>query len=514
MRKAAADLRLNPCVQAGIQRTIPGNWVRLLCARTLMRRDSSSRRPVRTYLLLTMLSLPAVAQQGPSAPERPWVPPKRAVTAPVEPRLVLDAQHVYTLAELIDFAELHNPETRASWQAARERVDQLRIARSDWFPSITAIGLAATSREGVLFGDTFVRQTIGLFQPFLHVSYTLLDFGLRNERIATAREQMYAAGFAFNATHLRILFDTSRLYYQYLNAIGQQQAAEVNLKDAQTVQEAVEARLQNGLATLPDALEAKSAAAQADYELQAAIGQTEIARGALLGLLGVSPTVTIEVQPLSDIAMPGAFDEVANIAIERALKQRPDLAQRVAERQAAQAAIRQAQHAYLPTLSFTGDGGEVRAYGQQNLLPGTYAGPSEIWSTSLSLQWNVFDGGRREAELAQAHAEERRDQAEIDATRDQVEVEVWNAYINLRTAYRERDAAAALLTAAQSSYDAALESYKYGVRNIIDVLNAQRLLAQALSQDVSARTALLTQTAALAYRTGDLLQNQTGNRKP
>ncbi len=465
--------------------------------------------------MLMMLSLYAAAQQSPSAPDHPWIPPKHAQLSPIaSEHPAIDAQHVYTLPELIDFAESHNPETRVAWQAARERASQLRIAQSEWFPSLTAMAIANTSREGVLFGDTFVRQTLGLFEPFLHVSYTVLDFGLRNERITAARQQLYAAGFAFNTAHLRVLFDTSRLYYQYLNATGQQEAAEVNLKDAQAVQEAVEARLANGLATLPDALEARSAAAQADYELQAAIGQAGIARGALLSTLGLNPALAIQVQPLAEIAMPGAFDEAADTVIERALKQRPDLSQRVAERQAAQASIRQAQHAYLPTLSFSGDGGEVRAYGQQNLLPRTYAGPAEVWNTSLSLQWNLFDGGRREAELARAHSEERRAQAEIDSTVDQVEVEVWNAYINLRTAYRQRDAAAALLTAARSSYDAALQSYKYGVRNTIDVVNAQRLLAQALSQDIGARTALLTQSAAIAYRTADLLQQRAGKRKP
>jgi outer membrane protein len=78
-------------------------------------------------------------------------------------------------------------------------------------------------------------------------------------------------------------------YYRLLDSKGQQDAAEANLKNAQTVQQAAEARLQNGLATLPDVLEARSAAAQADYDLQAAIGATEIAHGDLAASLGISP---------------------------------------------------------------------------------------------------------------------------------------------------------------------------------------------------------------------------------
>lgn len=471
---------------------------------------------MKEVLLFMLLVLHAVAQQAPPTPARPWKPPRSAAQPSVSTagETAIDNSRVYTLPELIDLAERHNPETRVAWEAAWQRHSELRIAQGDWFPTLTAIALANTQRAAVLFGDTFVRQTLGLFEPFLRVNYTVVDFG-RTERIAAARQQAYAAGFAFNTTHLGILFNTARLYYGYLNALGQQQAAEVSLKQAQTVQSAVEARLKNGLATLPDALEARAAAAQADYELQAAIGESQIARGALLDEVGANPASDLQVQPLDQLALPGPFDEQANDAIERALKQRPELAQHLAEKQAAEASIASARRAYLPSISFSGDGGNVRGWGQQDLLPSLYVGPLEVWNTSLSLEWRLFDGGRREAELARAHHEERQAQAEIDATRDAVELEVWSAYINLRTAYRQRDAAAALLTAAQASYDAALQSYQFGVRNTIDVLNAQRSLALAIRQDVAARAGLLTQSAAFAFRTGDLLiHSTTGAPRP
>jgi outer membrane protein len=64
-----------------------------------------------------------------------------------------------------------------------------------------------------------------------------------------------------------------------------------------------------------------------------------------------------------------------------------------------------------------------------------------------------------------------------------------------------------LLAAASESYDAALQSYNYGVRSQIDVVSAQRALAVARTADVSARTQLLTGIAALAFETGDLLRH-------
>ena len=107
--------------------------------------------------------------------------------------------------------------------------------------------------------------------------------------------------------------------------------------------------------------------------------------------------------------------------------------------------------------------------------------------------------------MARAQADQKQAAAEVDAIRDQVENQVWAAYSNARTALRQQRAAAALLAASSSSYEAALQSYNYGVRSQIDVVSAQRALAAARTEDVSARTQLLTTIAALAFQTGDLL---------
>jgi outer membrane protein len=85
-------------------------------------------------------------------------------------------------------------------------------------------------------------------------------------------------------------------YYRLLNASGQEDAARASLANAQAVQQAAEERLKNGLATLPDVFEARSATAQAEYDLQAVLGAEEIARGDLATSLGTSATATILVQ--------------------------------------------------------------------------------------------------------------------------------------------------------------------------------------------------------------------------
>lgn len=114
----------------------------------------------------------------------------------------------------------------------------------------------------------------------------------------------------------------------------------------------------------------------------------------------------------------------------------------------------------------------------------------------------------------QAEAEIRKAESEVSAARDSVEDEVWTAYSNLNTAFRQREAATALLNSATESYAASLESYNYGVRNELDVTAAQKLLAQARSADILARTQVLVALADLAYRSGDSIQSNSRSKRP
>lgn len=130
------------------------------------------------------------------------------------------------------------------------------------------------------------------------------------------------------------------------------------------------------------------------------------------------------------------------------------------------------------------------------------------------MNWTVFDGGARRNRLEQAEAHIRQAKAQVNATRDRIEDQVWTAYSNLLTAFRQREAATALLAAAMQSYSAALESYNYGVRNLMDVTNAQKVLAQARSTDILARAQVLAALADLAFRTGDAIQADTRKPRP
>ncbi len=469
-------------------------------------------------LLIATFVIPASAQRSPVAPNRPWHSSEEQNIANERkdlrrPALVIDPNKLYSLPELIDLAESYNPDTRVAWEGARAQAAALGIARSALFPTLSAVALSSVDRAEFPFFTQFYRLTIADFEVSLELNYTIFDFGARRGRIEAEGARLLAANFAFNDVHRALIFQVEQAYYRLLNASGQEIAAGTSLANAQTVERAAEDRLHNGLGTLPDVLEARSSTAQAQYDLQTVLGAEEIARGDLSTALGASAASRIQVQPLSEIPIPDSVGETVEQAIDQALDQRPDLLADIAGIRAAIAERKQAQAAFYPSLDLSVIPRAQSLYFQQQQLPWGHTADL-TGSMAVSLSWTVFDGGARRSRLAQAEAQMRAAEAQVGATRDRIEDEVWTSYSNLNTAFRQREAANALLVAATESYDAALASYTYGVRNLLDVTAAQKVLAQARSTDITARTQVLTALADLVFRTSDSIKAKLRKTHP
>src|SRR5277367_4680794 len=316
--------------------------------------------------LFFLSALSGAAQSPPVSPDKAWHNPSaeqglnRQLSSLPDTKYGLDTAKAYTLAELVDRAEQHNPETRLAWQQAKARAAALGIARGALYPTLAAVAVGSTARAQILFNSEFVRQTYGTFSPELHVEYLIFDFGGRGGAIDAAKANLLAANLTFNDTHLKIIFQVTSAYYRLLNAMGQMDAAEANLKNAQAVEEDAQDRLQNGLATKPDVLEATASTAQAQYDLQSTIGAEEIAHGDLATVMGLPPQTVYHVQDVNELKMPGDLAESVDTAIDRAFEQRPDLEAQLAQLRATNAVIKQAKSRYYPSLSLNGNGGLTR----------------------------------------------------------------------------------------------------------------------------------------------------------
>lgn len=460
----------------------------------------------------------SVAQKTPPGPNRAWHSKEeqeasRQLSADHQPLWTVDSEKIYTLSELIDLAELHNPETRAAWERTRARADELHIAQSAYYPTLVATVFAASIRQPALIGEDFHRQTIALVRPALHVEYLIFDLGGRSGEVDVAKANLLIQNLEFNDTHRGLIYQIASAYFRLLNARGQREAAEISLQNAATVEADAESRLKNGLATRPDLLEASAARAQADYDLQTAVGAEEIFQSELATTMGLPADSRFHVQNISDLPVPTSAADSISEEIERAFQQRPELLADIARIRSSQGKLKQVRSAYFPSVRLTGDGGLARGYGRQDLLPGHYA-EGEVWSAGLEMRWTLFDGAARESRVAAAKAEKRAAEADLHAQRDRIEQEVFTSYTNLQTALRQQQAAEALLIAATQSYEAARQAYNFGLRSQIDVISAQKSLAQARSVSVAAHSQLLLQVADLAFRTGDMIQMRVQTRQP
>jgi outer membrane protein TolC len=347
----------------------------------------------------------------------------------------------------------------------------------------------------------------------LQVEYLIFDLGGRAGEVDVAKANLIIANLEFNNTHRELIFDVTAAYFRLLNAKGQRASAEISLKNAQAIEADADNRLKNGLATRPDLLEATAARAQADYDLQATLGAEKISQGELASLMGLPAETELHVQSISELPIPQAIANSLDDEIQRALRQRPELLVEIARIRSAKGLLKQARSTYFPTIRFVGNGGLARAYGQQDLYPGHYA-EGNVWTAGLEMRWTLFNGAKREEQVIAAKADERAAEARLNELRDQIDEEVFASYTNLQTALRQQVAAAALLAASSQSYEAARQSYGFGLRSQLDVISAQKAFAQASSEDVTARSQLLLQVADLAFRTADMIAAQSQHTNP
>lgn len=467
------------------------------------------------FVVASIWPTAAWSQRAPVSPDVPWQPDlnlaRKDIPAVPGHEADLNPNDVYTLGQLIDIAESNNPATRAAWNRAKVSAAAVGIAKSELYPTVIATAAGKTFLNPPLLFQSFVVQDIGLFETAVHLDYTLLDFGARRTEITAAQARLVAANLNFNNQHLMLIEQVSQAYYRLLNAIGLRQAAQVSLNDAQLLQAAAQDRRNNGLATVPEVLEARAATAKANYLLQSTIGEEQVAFGDLAKVITASPVRHFNVQSLDKLHIPDALGQSVDDAIARAYQLRPDLQSEEAKLRSAQAEVKHAYTAYYPTIQFEGAKGWLRAFGEQPPFVGTYA-HTPTYEATLSLRWTIFDGFRRESRIAEAKAEAEAAKDEIHDRQDEISDQVWSAYTNAETALQQRQAATSLLAAENESYSSSLESYKDGVRNILDVLSAEDELARARAADVTARTQVLQTFTALAFGTGELLTNhQKGN---
>ena len=275
------------------------------------------------------------------------------------------------------------------------------------------------------------------------------------------------------------------------------------MQAAQTVGEAAQARFDNGLATKTDLLEAQQQTAQSEFALESARGDLSDAQVALVDSLGILPSTQLQIAEMEEKPFAENFDDSLDALIDRALSQRPDLIAKLAGLRAAEATVKKARADFYPKISLAASTGWEKL--DVNAYDSPYVGNSKpTYTVGMAIELPIFDGFLRANRLRVAQSQLRAAESELAGSRDAVVREVWKAFTDLKTAVQKQESAAKFLSAAQSAFDAALESYRQGLATYISVANAQQNLDTARSVVVTTRAAIFTSAAALALSVGDL----------
>lgn len=425
-------------------------------------------------------------------------------SAPALPVEELKHDRIYTLPELIDLAESNSPEGRIAWARAKASLEQAGIARASYLPVLAFAAQGSDARAIVPFpkplaprGYVTVEQPVAAAQ--MELEYTLLNFA-RGPKLEAAKATELAGALTLSRTQQQIAYNVATLYYREQLEAGRLAAAKTILQDAETLRDNAQSQFDNGRTTLPDLQNAQAGVAEARFSLAAAEGAVKKAKIALTEAVGVEPSAEIELPVQSEGVTSGVVDSKVEELIQAAWSSRPDLLAQAQALKRAQQNTRVAHAAYLPSARLAGTGGQTATWPTADFGQLGYANVT-TWSAAVSLKWEIFNGARKH-EVAASLAEQRAAAEEQRATKDRVTREVWQSYVDYQTAEEQQKAAQSFLASSQVSYDSSLDAFRYGVRSLVDVVQAEKQLAQARLAVVDANAQVALSAAALNFAVG------------
>ena len=397
----------------------------------------------------------------------------------------------------VDYALCRNPTTRGAWAAAREQAAAVGVAKSAWYPSLSATGSETrTSGQYLDPTGTHVDNWQDTGDATINLNWTLYDFGARSGRIASARSLFDAAGATANSVVQQTVRTLVQSYYGVVAADASLVAANATQAATAKSLDIARALQQGGLGTLADVLQAQTADEQAVIARVQAEAATQSARGTLNATLGLTADHPLQLEPDPvPKEVPALSARMADL-MATAEQQRPDLAAARAQRAAAAADVKVARAAGLPSISV----------GAQHSYIGITDQPNQNFNQfGVTLTVPIFTGFSTVYSVRQAKAALEQSEDSAEQVRLSVSQDVWSAYYGLDSANKQLLTTAELVKTAADNEDVALGRYQSGVGTIIDVITAQTAAATARQLRINAELGWKVARAQMAFALGRLI---------
>jgi outer membrane protein, multidrug efflux system len=357
-------------------------------------------------------------------------------------------------------------------QLATERIvaarAQVTITRSSLFPQVQANSNFQGGK------DPSSQSTYNILALTADAAFQLDLFGRLRRATEASRAQLLATEDARDTVVLTLVSDVASDYFALLELYLELQITRDTVKSQEDSVKLTKLRLDHGLATKLDVLQAQQVldianAAVPDLERQ--IGQEEDAISILLGHYpeSIRRGLPLAEQPLPPEVPPGLPSTL--------LERRPDIRQVEQDLITANAEIGVARAEFFPQISLTGSGGG--AFGRSSLLTGLMSSQTGIWSYGVQVSQPIFTGGALRGNLRLAESEQRQ---ELIAYKQVIQLsfrDVSDALIGYQKLHQVRVAQEITVKDLQDSVDTSLRRYRGGITTYLEVLDGQRSLFDA-----------------------------------
>jgi outer membrane protein, multidrug efflux system len=357
-------------------------------------------------------------------------------------------------------------------QTATERIiaarAQLAVTRSSLFPQVSGDGNFTGGKEqNFQSKSNFLALTAD-------ASFQLDLFGKLRRETEAARAQVLATQAAQQTVVLTLVSDVASDYFALLELDLELQISHDTVKTQQDAVKLTNLRLDHGVATKLDVLQALQVLDTANAtipDLERQIGQEEDAISILLGNYpqGIRRGLPLVEQPMPPSVPPGMPSAL--------LERRPDIHQAEQNLIAANAEIGVAKAQFFPQISLTGSGGG--AFGRSNLFSSLMSSQTSIWSYGAQVSQPIFTGGALTGNLQLAKSEQRQ---ELIAYKQSIQLafrDVSDALIGYQKYYEVRVAQEITVKDLQDTVNTSLVRYRGGITTYLEVLDGQRSLFTA-----------------------------------
>ena len=303
------------------------------------------------------------------------------------------------LNSLVDTALTNNYDLRVAVARVAQTRAQADVVKANESPTIDATGSYKNQAPGLGPGyasTTSQWNSQPVWQVGLVANYEFDLWGKKGFNTSAAFSQALASEYSRQTVALSLVGDTATVYFQVVSLEERISVGERNLEAIRSVGKGLERRVDRGDATIIDLSQQLILQTNTDALVTNLRLQRERAFNRLAALVGRTPsTLKLKSRSLKDIKVPLVEPGMPSDLLCR----RPDIRRAEAALEASKADLYSARTNLLPTFALTGGGG----YG--SFLLSTLTMPQSLfYNISSNLIQNVFDGGRRRAEIQVASA--------------------------------------------------------------------------------------------------------------